>query len=239
MKTKLLLVTLLISVFTISCGPSQEEIKRREQEVADSIKLVEKKKEEERIHFEKIEVGKSVKTNFLRDVQEQVRNQIISEEKKLASINEFQFGRLLSEKRQQIENQEEIINSLKKVDSNIDNELAQIKLFEAYDFQETPEGTVNYIFTAASKKDFSKIRNLLDPYGEFSKDVAEICFVNIATEEKKERWINNFSNGRIMGDPQISGDKAIIEIAVGSGSNRLNKIELVQRSNKWFLFSIR
>jgi hypothetical protein len=49
--------------------------------------------------------------------------------------------------------------------------------------------------------------------------------------------VENFKNARIMGEPKIYGESAEIEIATGSSSNYLQKIQLINRMGKWYLLS--
>lgn len=241
MKT-LSLSIVVCSLYVISCGPSQKDIERQ-QFVADSLKVakedslkrIAEEKEQLRIHEEKIEVGKSIKKNFLEGILDQLKQELETEKAKLKRINEFQIGRSLSTKNNQILEQNVKISKIETNISSIEREISYTQLFESFDFQKSPEGTVKYIFSAAKSGDLSKMRHLMDPYGEFNKGIAEICFIEISPDEGKKKWKNFFANGRIMGSPQVKGDLATIEIAVGNSSDRLKSFTLVKRLNRWYL----
>ncbi len=214
-----------------------------EKFVADSLRIakeysIAKAKEQiekERIHKEKIEVGKSINKRKLKKIFDELTPQLQKEKKKLDQINEFQFGRSLSTKQQQLRNQNEKINELAYFIDKVEKEISMSNLFNSFDFQLTPQGTVEHIFTSAKSGDFSKMRHILDPYGEYDSDAKQICLVEMLPLYRQEEWKRVFENGRMMSDPVIKGDKAEIEIAIGSSSNRLEKINLVRRMDKWYI----
>ncbi|MFH6985278.1 hypothetical protein [Marinoscillum luteum] len=234
MKTcHILCVALIYGI--ISCGPSKSEIEQRNKFVADSTARVDSiRKESLRIHYEKIEVGKQVKENYLKEILELNKAEILKAEKKLRQINEFQLGRSLSTKEQQIADQRNRISQLERLSSSIQAEIAKTKLFESHEFQSTPEGAVKHLFEASESGNLSKLRNLIDPYGEFTKDVAQIGFIEIFPEDSRSKFREMFKKGRIMGEPKVSNDTAEIEIAYGGSSNRLEVIKLVRRMGKWY-----
>ena len=96
---------------------------------------------------------------------------------------------------------------------------------------------VNYLFEAARSWDFSKLRNLCDPYGENDGDTRAMCLVEMQPRDIQSQFVENFKNARIMGEPKIYGESAEIEIATGSSSNYLQKIQLINRMGKWYLLS--
>lgn len=237
MKTKHILIFVLISTI-ISCRPSQEEIKKREVFVADSLALVEQQIEEERIHLEKIEVGKSINKTKLTKILENANSQLLKEKSELNEINEFQFARSASTKRRQLKDQNAQIIELETFIAKVEKEISLTNLYNAFDFQVTPRGTVEHIFYAANSKDYSKMRHLLDPYGEYKPEAQELCLVEMLPADQKRNWSQTFKNGRIMSDPVITKGKAEIEIAIGSSSNQLEKIKLVKRMDKWYVSGI-
>ena len=245
MKSNYFLILSLISLI-ISCGPSKEENKKREKFVADSLKIVREdslarvaeQMETERIHLEKIEVGKSINKTKLSNILDEVKSQLLTAKRKLDRINEFQLGRSMSTKQQQLSDQQGKINELESFISNVEKEISLTNLFNSFDFQLTPEGTVEHIFSSAKNNDLTKMRHLLDPYGEYDVDAQQICLVEMFPSDGQNEWRKEFANGRIMGVPIIEGDKAEIEIAIGNSSNRLEKIKLVQRKDKWYVIGM-
>lgn len=229
----------------ISCGPSKQEIEAKNKYIQDSIEkakndsliMVKEQEEKERIHKEKIEVGKSIKKNRLLEIQNKLDKQLSLEKDKLTEIQKFQFGRSSNQKNQQINAQYKKIYELEEFIKNINSEIAYTNLFNSFDFQSTPEGTIEYLFYSAKNSDFSKVRHLLDPYGEYDNDALGICLVTILPKQGLEEWHNMFANARIMGKPILSNneDEAEIEIATGPSSNKLEKIILIKRMDRWYI----
>lgn len=249
-------VTIVLSVVVVvlSCGPSQREIEIQEKHVADSIRVVdslefidsvriadsislvkEQQLELERIHKEKIEVGKSILKTKLTNILEDFEQQLVSAKRKLNRINEFEFGRSRSTKDRQLSEQNERIDQIKSHIARVEKEIALSNLFQSFDFQETPLGTVEHLFSSAKSRDFSKVRHLLDPYGEYDGDALRICLVEMSPRNEQEIWQHNLENGRIMSEPTIVENNAQLEVAIGPSSSRLEKINLVRRMDKWYL----
>lgn len=235
MKNILLLFGIIISIS--ACGPSAEETKKREQFIADSTKAAIEKQEQQRIHQEKIEVGKSIKRTKLNNLLKEVENQLVTEQRNLDEINVFQIGRSSSTKREQVRAQNEVIRQVEVLKKGIEHEISQTHLYESYDFQSSPKGTIEHLIEAAKKEDYSKLRNLVDPYGEFDQDVLTVCLVEMYPSDMKELWKGQFANGRIMGESTVKGDTAKVEIAMGLSSDKLETINLIRRQDKWYLQS--
>ena len=246
---KHIVVIISALAFLTACGPSKVEIEKRKQFVADSIAAAEKtadslatveriRKENQRIHEEKIEVGKELTRTKLQSILESLNKAIRKENGELAEIQEFQLLRSSSTKRKQVRSQTDKINELKQFKSRLEKEIALTHLHESYDFQKSPEGTVKHLFDAAKNKDFSKLRHLKDPYGEYDGNVLELCLIEIEPEDAQSNWISFFENGRLMGEPVINDKNAEIEIAIGRNSDRLERMNLVKRMDKWYLISL-
>ncbi|ADR22313.1 hypothetical protein MATR_00450 [Marivirga tractuosa] len=229
------LLVLFISMIAVSCGPTEEEIKEREAFVADSIKRI---NEEIRIHNEKIEVGKQLRQNWIKNMIEEIDTELRHANNRLKEIDDFVIGRSLSTKKRQLREQRETISTLKTTKANLQTELAKTNLFKSFDFQCTPEGTINYLFEAAKSNDFSKLRHIGDPYGELGEGLYELTTIEAFPSEVQNEFVNILSEGRIMGEPIINQDTAVIEIAVGYNSDRLNKVKLIKRRKHWYLLSL-
>ncbi len=240
------LLILSIATMAISCGPSQEEIKAREKQISDSlevvkqdsIKLVNERKELERIHLQKIEVGQSLMETNLANIIDRLKVKQGQEKAELNRINEFQWGRAQSTKDNQLIAQQQKIDIINDNIRRIEKEKSMSKLFNSFDFQSSPKGTVEHLFYAAQNDDYSKVRHLLDPYGEYNSDARQICLVEMLPSDQKAEWKLIFENGRIMSEPVISENHAEVEIAIGATSNRLEKIKLIEHMEKWYIMSL-
>lgn len=255
MKNNLLFSGLIFSIF--SCGPSAEEIKKREHFIADSTQAAierentiqdsiefeeqqikeyeEELAEQQRVHEEKIEVGKSVKRKTLNDYIKEITSKLAQEKRILNQISEFQIGRSSSTKRQQQSEQHEVIRQLDYFREGLKDEISHTHLHQSYDFQNSPQGTVKHLFKSAETGDYSKLRYLVDPYGEFDQEAFVLCLVEMYPSDMKERWKNEFGNSRIMGTPKIEGQTAEVEIAMGISSDKIETINLILRKDKWYI----
>lgn len=242
----LLISTLIFYIF--SCGPSNGEIARREKFVADSIQTVKdniaKQIEEERIlklekeYLENVEEGSILISNKFRQRIEKVDKQIRIAKSDLDRIYEFQIGRSMDSKREQIRRQNRKIMNLESEQKALKDGAELAKLDRSFDFQNTPTGTVEHIIYAAKNKDYSNLVFLMDPYGEFNNNVMNLCLVNFMSREDSDHFNENFENSRIISESNYSSDSAMVEIAIGPNSDRLEKINLVKRLDKWYLSSI-
>lgn len=234
MKRNYILLVLLSSLI-ISCGKSEKEIQQEKAQIALEQKIaaekLEKQKEKERIHLEKIEVGKELTKNLLQKEWERYKELLEKEKDAYAKINEFQWGRTATTKAQQLQVQRKKIDEVSSYVSRIENELAQTNLRQNFEFQNSPEELLNYIFRSAENKDSSKFRFLCDPYtasGQF-------CLVELLPVEMRRKILNSIKNGRIMGEIKIIDDTATVEVAVGENSDRLKQVQMVMRMDKWYI----
>ncbi|UAB80059.1 hypothetical protein INR76_07895 [Marixanthomonas sp. SCSIO 43207] len=223
MKINYILASFIISLL-IACGEGKKE---RTQEEA----------EQKRIHLEKIEVGKSKLKMDLTQEYDRLKKTLIEENAKLEKINEFQLGRSSVTKEKQLTEQNNKILRISNQLEKLKEEISLTHLRETFEFQNTPKGVIDFIFEAAQNRDFDKLRHVCDPYGENDKDTRYICLVAMQPVAMQNQFVENFKNGRIMGETQINGNKAETEIAIGSSSQRLVTITLVKRMNKWYLES--
>lgn len=102
----------------------------------------------------------------------------------------------------------------------------------------SPEGVVNAVFTAARTNDFESLANLCDPAEENDKDTQMIC--NLATDpEFRDSFIEYFGFGKVTGDASISdgGNLAEVPVMMGTNGDTEEKIKLIKRDGKWYLFS--
>ena len=151
------------------------------------------------------------------------------EKKKLKTIDEFEFPRTSAEKDKQLHQQNQKFSKLSDYIIKYENELAQTNLRETFEFQNTPEGVVNHIFYLARNKDFSKFRHMCDPYD----GTIFLSFMELMPAELQTEFADDYKDGRILGKKVAIGNEAQIEVVVGT--NRLEKINLVKRMDKWYV----
>ena len=193
--------------------------------------------EQERIHQEKIEVGKNLKRNKLENLKSTIEENLKREKEELEEIRKFQVGRSSETKHKQIAEQSNDIMEIERYLKTLDAEIAKTALFKSFPFQSTPEGVVEHVLMAADSADFSKLKFLVDPYGEFDSDVFSFMLIETLPKEGQEEFVKNFENARIMGEPKLDEDSAEMEVAIGPSSNRLEKVQLVKRKDRWYLLS--
>lgn len=203
-----------------------------ENAILDSIRL--DSLEKEKLHLQNIEVGKSkYRIEFSKGLQSE-RELLKLEKDKFNEINQFEFGRLSSTKTSQLERQRSVI---KKIEDRIDRLEFEIPLLEehkTFDFQDSPLSLVEKLFQFAGDKEYKFLRHLCDPYGESSESAIVICFLGIQDLETRNLYFEQLKNGRVMGQKKLEKNKVEIEVAVGVNSDRLQKIELIQRGDKWY-----
>ena len=243
-------IYLFIALLIASCGKSakeqelekvkeelelaKNELALKEEEEREKVKQLELAKKEEE-HQQKVTVGKKKKLSQLNEILEQASYTLRLADMELSEINEFEIGRSSATKDYQLRIQREKIRDIKSYIANIKNEIAELELQKTFAFQDKPEDVMKYIFEAAKKGDFSNFQYLSDPYSENDSDVNNLCFAEIKLEQEKKELSANFSNGRIIGEPKIQDDKAEIEFAFGRNSDRLEKMSLIKRNDKWYL----
>jgi len=246
-------IIVLITFLTIaSCGKSKEELElekakieleRVKLELAEKVQS-EKQKEIEaknnaliKEHEQKINVGKQKKQTLLREALSQANLSLRRAQDYYNRTNNFQIGRSQTTKNQELRKAQNQINEMSNYVKNIKTEIAELELNKTFDFQKKPESVIKHLFSAAKNNDFSKLRYLCDPYAENDMDSFSLCYTGMLPRSGQKRFIKNFENGRIIGKTIINGDKAQIEIAFGQSSNRLEKMNLINRMGYWYLGS--
>ena len=244
---------LLFVVLLWSCGPSEEELARRDKEIADSTAAFDRaqkiiadsiasfekiQEEKKKVHDEKVAIGLAQRRSKLENILQDINQGIEMTTSEYSKTNEFQWGRTVSEKEKQLGELRDRMTKLREMREGVQKEISMISFWKEFDFQETPEGTVNEVFRAANSGDYSKLRYLIDPYGEFDEDVFRIGMIDSSFPEDQDRFKSEFQTGRIIGESTINGDFAEVEFAYGSSSNRLETFKLVRRLNKWYISSL-
>ena len=249
MKTNYILALITILTF-YSCGKSEKEIRIEKEKIEiekekieieieiekEKIKIEQEKIELEKIHEQKVNVGKRKKITELTIELQRVPEVINKIEKNIKDINVFQIGRLESTKYKQLKKAYNKLREIRKHRERLKNEIPQLEYLKTFEFQKDPESIMKYIFESAKKGDFSNFRNLCDPYGENDGDVSSICNAEILSKRLRNELQDTFKNGRIIGKANIKDDRAEIEFAYGLNSNKLEKMEMVKRNNLWYLY---
>lgn len=240
---------LILTIFTItSCGRSKAEIeleKARLELEQTKLELAEKEKTEElniakgqKIHEQKIQEGTQKLRRELNDWLEKAGITQAEAEYRLKNAQKFKIGRSSSEKKKQIEKAQTEYQQTTQYIQNIEIEMEKLKSRQTFDFQKTPEDLMKYIFKSAKSGDFSNFRYLCDPYAETDMDVKSICYAELFMEQRKKDLTENFGAARIMGKPKIKENNAVVEFAFGPSSNRLEKMNLVNRNGYWYLYGL-
>ncbi|GAK94319.1 hypothetical protein JCM19298_1447 [Nonlabens ulvanivorans] len=236
-----------------SCGKSKEEIELEKAKIElekTKLELAKKNKEEEenkirqqkaelnKIHEQKVNVGRRKKMTELNLMLQELPPQAISKaEQNIREINSFQIGRSSSTKEKQLQEANKQLREIQYYGEKLKNEIAQLEYYKTFEFQNNPVSVMEYIFKSAKEGDFSNFRNLCDPYGENDKDVNQICYAEIMTGIQQAELKREFENGRVIGKAKIIGDKAEVEFAFGASSNRLERMRMVKRNELWYLSS--
>lgn len=194
--------------------------------------------EEIRIHQEKIEVGEEKLRMAFNSQIEIYTEGKKKAEKELEQIKLFEIGRSQETRDKQLTEQFKLINICNETLSSLKKGYVEIPLHMTFDFQKNPKGVIEHIFFGFKIKNFEKFRHLYDPYVEGDEEMLWLCNIQSVPTFHKESFYESFHNPRIMGEPKIDGNKAIIEIAMGPSSDKLEKIELVKRLDNWYLSSI-
>jgi hypothetical protein len=229
----------LVIILTLnSCGKSEKEIKVEKEKLELKIENERKKIELEKIHEQKVNVGKRKKITELSMKLQRFPDVYEKAEKQIEKIKMFQIGRAKSTKEKQLREIYQELNEIREYEKKLKNEIAQSEYLKTFEFQKKPGSVMEYIFESAKKENFEDFRNLCDPYGENDRDVNQICFAEMLRKKEKQRLIDMFINGRIIGDIKINGNSAIIEFAYGLSSNKLEKMGLIKRNDLWYLSSL-
>ncbi len=183
--------------------------------------------EELRIHQEKIEVGVEKLKMIFNNQIAQHKKAIEKADQSYKEIDAFEIGRSQETKDKQLLEHFEMVKRYRETVENLQMEYVEIPLHKTYEFQNSPKEVIKHIFYGLEKRDFDKFKHLYDPYLEGNEMALWLCNIKALPEYKKDEFYKDFQNPRIMGEPVLDGNKAIIEIAIGPSSDKLEKIELV------------
>ncbi len=111
-------------------------------------------------------------------------------------------------------------------------------VIEEYNFQSDPKAVVEEVFNAARTKDFSKLSRLVDPDGKSDQPTTHICSVATADKQRQDEFVEYFKKGQVIGEPQINGITAVVQIKFGPDGTQEETFYLVNRNGLWYLGSI-
>ena len=225
------ILALIIILTLTSCGKSEKEIKIENEKLELKIKT-------EKIHEQKVNVGKRKKITELTMQLQSLPEALKKAQENIQKIQRFQIGRIRSTKDKQLKKAYELLSETRDYGEKLKNEIAELEYLKTFNFQKDPESVMKYIFESAKKGNFKDFRNLCDPYGENDGDVKSICYAEILSEKRKKELQDMFKNGRIIGETVITVNTAKIEFAYGLSSNKLEKMGMIKRNNLWYLSSL-
>jgi hypothetical protein len=234
----------LITIFILnSCGKSKEEIELEKAKIElekTKLELDNKIKEEEnlkvlKIHEQKSNIGKRKKITELNLQLQNFPEAMKKAQENIEKIEQFQIGRATLTKEKQLKEAYKQLGEIRDYGEKLKNEIAQMEYTKTFDFQKDPVKLMKYIFESAKKGDFSNFRYLCDPYGENDRDVNRICNIELLSEKHLQEFKSSFENGRIIGEAKIEGDRAKVEFAYGTSSNKLEEMGFIKRNELWYL----
>ena len=175
------ILALIIILTLTSCGKSEKEIKIEKEKLELKIKT-------EKIHEQKVNVGKRKKITELTMQLQSLPEALKKAQENIEKIQRFQIGRIRSTKDKQLKKAYELLSETRDYGEKLKTEIAQLEYLKTFDFQKNPESVMKYIFESAKKGDFKDFRNLCDPYGENDRDVSSICYAKILSEKRKMNY---------------------------------------------------
>lgn len=97
-----------------------------------------------------------------------------------------------------------------------------------------PKSVVEAIFYAARSGDASHLPTLCDPRGEANASAKRVCQV-APGQPQWESFVRHFARGRVIGEPRVSGDSALLNFSYGPDGTVPETMELVRRDGRWHL----
>ncbi len=207
---------LISALLACNSGPSTEELKA---------------------HETMLQVGKEKKRIALQNMIDQIDQSLEQGHNQLSELQQFRFLRSPETKMAQVMHQLEEIGQIEQYKRALQNELAMIPVTKTYPCQDRPQDLMDYIFTSMSDDNLETLKYLIDPYGEHDEKLTAFLVVHLLPSNLRTGFTQSLK-ARVMPEPQIGGASAIYEIAVGPGQDRLEKVLLVKRMDKWYLQDI-
>ncbi len=106
---------------------------------------------------------------------------------------------------------------------------------EIVDFR-NPKRVLASVFFAAKYAKADHLGTLCDPNGDANKHALRICG-QTANGNDWPAFVKQFSQGRLIGEARVSGDRALINFVFGPKGIDPETMELVRRDGNWFLLA--
>ncbi len=99
-----------------------------------------------------------------------------------------------------------------------------------------PKRVLSSVFYAAQSGESQHLSKLCDPQGESNRHARRVCS-QLATSENWQDFVGQFSQGKLIGEARISGDRAQVNFVFGKSGTRRETMELVRRGERWYLLA--
>lgn len=206
-----------------------------------SITMIACKKmtEEDRlIHNQKVISGIEKKKKDLDKIIDNIDLQTARLSEELLDVQSFKIGRAPSTKQQQLSDVDARMIKLKHHKKRTEKLRGQLDLLHTtFEWQKDPKLVLEKLFEIARRENYGTAIFLADPYDENDSDIDGIAYIASHNKETKKQFIQTFSNGRIIGMPEIKETTAKIEFLFGPHTDRKETMNFVKRNEKWYLSS--
>ena len=95
---------------------------------------------------------------------------------------------------------------------------------------------VSSVFHAAKTGESGHLATLCDPEGESNRHALRVCS-QVAGGEDWEEFAKQFSQGKLIGEARITGDRAQVNFVFGKKGTERETMELVRREGRWYLLA--
>jgi len=98
-----------------------------------------------------------------------------------------------------------------------------------------PADVVKMIFKAAKSGDYSALSDICAP--DADGDANDICGIADASEEKQDEFKSYFAKGKVVGDAEVEGSQAKVNIKFGPDGDQEETMMMMKKGKKWKLVS--
>lgn len=100
--------------------------------------------------------------------------------------------------------------------------------------QGTPKALAESIFRAARTGDYAGMDKIAHP-DSTDGDVKDIAGVAGAEDGFKKEFKEYFSKGKVVGEPQVTGNKALVDVLLGKDGTKKETLVMLQHEGLWYL----
>ena len=190
------------------------------------------------VHNQKVISGIEKKKNDLSKILNRINQQsnVVSAEWK--KVNSFKFLRSSAKKQRQTNILQQKSQKLQDYRKRTEKLMSQLDLLhKSFEWQDHPKKVLETVFEMAQRRNYAKAIFLADPYDENDTDVDRISFIASSPKDVKDKFTNNFKNGRIIGEPFMNTNTASIEFLFGPNADKKETMKFVKRKDSWYLSS--